>query len=261
MKTDVISPPIFLEDISEQPRIRLINHLMKHELFLENLSRPDDCQREKVTVPDYASEFIKNKALPEYRFPWGTRDIVVGRHWAMVSPHFSTSILAGIMPDYFSNGNMYHVPWIVVEKVYFLVHEPKKHWCLAELEIRNGVVTFYDSLGWAGGNRRRWWRQMKKYLPKKLTLYLHMHGVLESKGISAGSYNITYKYADAPFQAALFGDRGIWVCIFLYRLCRNLPLTVDDPLQTALACRKRMLEYFWNHKIQIESTLSVVEGI
>ncbi|GKE35233.1 phospholipase-like protein [Tanacetum coccineum] len=42
-----------------------------------------------------------------------------------------------------------------VEKVYFLVNEPKEHWCLTELEIRTGVVTFYDSLGWAGRSRRR----------------------------------------------------------------------------------------------------------
>nr|GEX71360.1 phospholipase-like protein [Tanacetum cinerariifolium] len=93
--------------------------------------------------------------------------------------------------------------------VYFLVNEPKKHWCLVELEIHNRVVTFYDSFGWAGGNKRRWWRQMTKLLPKKLTVYLLMHGIFESKGISADSYNITYKYDAAPFQAALFGDCGI----------------------------------------------------
>ncbi|GKA55147.1 reverse transcriptase domain-containing protein [Tanacetum coccineum] len=75
--------------------------------------------------------------------------------WAIVSPHFSTNILSRIMPDYFSNGHMYPLPWIAVEKVYLLVNEPKKHWCLAELEIRNGVITFYDSLGWADGSRRR----------------------------------------------------------------------------------------------------------
>ncbi|GJW20153.1 phospholipase-like protein [Tanacetum coccineum] len=173
------------------------------------------------------------------------------RDWAIVSPYFSTSILSGIMPDYFSNGHMYPLPWIAVEKVYFPVNEPKKHWCLAELEIRNGVVTFYDSLGWAGGSRRRWWRQMKKLFPEKLTVYLLMHGIFESKGISADDYKITYKYAAAPFQASLFGDCRIWVCIFIYRLCRNLPVTVDDPLETALAYRERMLEYFWNHKIQV----------
>ncbi|GJR06735.1 ribonuclease H-like domain-containing protein [Tanacetum coccineum] len=99
---------------------------------------------------------------------------------------------------------------IAVEKVYFLVNEPKQHWCLAQLEIRTGVVTFYDSLGWAGGSRRRWWRRMKKVLPEKLTLYLLMHGIFDSKGISADHYKITYNYASVPFQASLYGDCGIW---------------------------------------------------
>ncbi|GJS45806.1 phospholipase-like protein [Tanacetum coccineum] len=238
---------------------------------LENLSRPDGCKSDKVTVPEYMSAFINNKDLPEYRFPWGKRDIVIGRSfwlslsclnigksgwltdqhldvwidlmwslrppeadWAIVSPHFSTCILNGMMQDYFSNGHMYPLPWIAVEKVYFLVNEPKQHWCLARLEIRTGVVTFYDLLGWAGGSRRCWWRRMKKVLPKKLTLYLLMHGIFESKGLSADHYKITYNYASVPFQASLYGDYGIWVCIFIYRLCRNLPVAFDnDPLETA----------------------------
>ncbi|GJW89962.1 phospholipase-like protein [Tanacetum coccineum] len=401
MKTEVIMPPFDLEDFSRQPRIRSINHIMTHEPFIE--------------------------ALPEYWFPWGKRDIVIGRSfwlslscvntgnssllndhhldlwidlmwsfrppevdWAIISPHFSTCMLSKIMPDYFSNGHMYPLPWQAVEKAlptYMLaldqnltysplvttlnnltlfpigtchgiwcfsygtpsimatqwnpsikrsinilvlaftsqpktdkillgfgvrpdtldpiiikvscprsgqgswyvpvftlssmdwnklendclpresnrfkrssqaavvhdidaifrdgltapmcisslgnssrsfwlslsclnivkagwlndnVNEPKTHWCLADLEIRTGVVTFYDSLGWVGGSKRRWWRRMKKLLPEKLTVYLVMHGILERKGISADDYKITYKYADAPFQASLFGDCGIW---------------------------------------------------
>ncbi|GJU14465.1 phospholipase-like protein [Tanacetum coccineum] len=161
--------------------------------------------------------------------------------WAIVSPHFSTCILSGMMPDYFSNGHMYPLPWQAVKKVYFPVNEPKTHWCLAELEIRTGVVAFYDSLGWAGGSRRRWWRRIKKLFPEKLSVYLVMHGIFQSKGISADDYKITYKYVNAPFQASLFGECRIWVCIFIYRLFRNLPLIVDDPLETALAYCERML--------------------
>ncbi|GJX79452.1 hypothetical protein Tco_0327601 [Tanacetum coccineum] len=41
-------------------------------------------------------------------------------------------------------------------------------------------------------------------------------------------------------------------------LYRNLPVTVDDPLEIALTYRERMIEYFWNHKIQVERTSSVV---
>ncbi|GJR34581.1 phospholipase-like protein [Tanacetum coccineum] len=213
MNMDVITPPIFLEDMFGHPRTWSINLLMTHEPFIE---APDDCKRDKVTVLDYMSAFIKNKALPEYQFPWGKRDIFVGcRFWLTLS-----------CLDIGKTG------WLT-DHVYFLVNEPKNHWCLAELEIRNRFGTFYDSLGWASGNRRQWWRKMKRYFPEKVTLYLHMYGVLESKGISADSYNITYNYADAPFQAALFGD--------------------------SLAYHERMLEYFWSHKIEIESIVSIVE--
>ncbi|GJR82114.1 phospholipase-like protein [Tanacetum coccineum] len=271
MKTEVNVPPFDFEDISEQLRIRSMNDIMTHEHFVENLSRPDDYKSDKVTVLEHMCEFITNKDLPEYRFPWGKRDIVIGRSfwlslsclntvkagwlndhhldlwidliwslrppeadWAIVSPHFSTCILSGMMSDYFSNGHMYPLPWQAVEKVYFLVNEPKTHWYLAELEIHTGVVTFYDSLGWAGGSRRRWWRRTKKLLPEKLTVYLVMHGILERKGISADDYKITYK------------------------LCRNIPLIVDDPLEIALAYRERMLEYFWSHKIPVKRTSSIV---
>ncbi|GJX14712.1 phospholipase-like protein [Tanacetum coccineum] len=159
----------------------------------------------------------------EYRFPWGYRDIVVDREfwlvlacldkikegwlkdshldlwvdlmwyfrepdadWAMVSPHFLPCTLGGSMIDYYSNGVRYPVAWRDVEKVYFLVNEPKKHWCLAGLHISTRVVTFYG-------------------------------------------------------------------------LSHNLPLTVDDPLQTALAYRERMLQYFWRHKIEAEKTVVLDE--
>nr|GEU85586.1 reverse transcriptase domain-containing protein [Tanacetum cinerariifolium] len=62
----------------------------------------------------------------------------------------------------------------------------------------------------AGGSRRRWWRRMKKVLPEKLTLYLLMHGIFDSKGISANDYKITYNYASFLFQASLYGHCGIW---------------------------------------------------
>nr|GFB30539.1 phospholipase-like protein [Tanacetum cinerariifolium] len=228
--------------------------VLEENLKVKVDDKPDDAlvkvKKKKCQLalrPNYvlrSAERRKDKL--EYQFPLGKRDIFVGRHigltlacldigktgwltdhvdlmwslrlpetnWVMVSPHFSTCIQAGMMPDYYSNGNMYSVPWRDVKKVYFLVNEHKKHWCLAELEICNGIVTFYDSLGWALGNRRPLWRKMKRYLPEKLTLYLYMHEVLESKGISADNYNITYNYVDAPFQAALFAGYGIWVWIF-----------------------------------------------
>nr|GEX40583.1 phospholipase-like protein [Tanacetum cinerariifolium] len=140
------------------------------------------------------------------------------------------------------------------------VNEPKKHWCLAELHIFTGVVTFYDSLGWVCGNRRPWWRMMKRTLPQQLTLYLNEHGALQSTGIAVETYEIKYMFPKVVREANDYGDCGVWVCIFLYRLSRNLPLTVDDPLQTALAYREWILQYFWRHKIQAGKTVVLDEG-
>nr|GEU89157.1 phospholipase-like protein [Tanacetum cinerariifolium] len=128
MKIEVNVPPLDLEDILGQPRIRSMNDIMTHEPFVEHL--------------DLWIDLMWSLRPPE-------------ADWAIVSPHFATCILSKMMLVYFSNGYMYHLPWKAVEKVYFSVNEPKTHWCLVELKIRTGVVTFYDSLCWSGGCRRR----------------------------------------------------------------------------------------------------------
>ncbi|GKD25542.1 phospholipase-like protein [Tanacetum coccineum] len=211
---DYIAAPEFEEDVSEAPKIRPINELMTLEVFVEQLSRPHNFKKEKVTLPDGFAEFLKMQDPPEYQFPWGYQDIAVTRafwlglacldpakdgwfhdchldlwvdlmwyfrdpdaDWAMVSPHFLPSIPGGSMRDYFFNGVRYPVAWRDVEKVYFPVNEPKKHWCLAELHISTGVVTFYDAL--------------------------------ESKGISVESYEIKYMFPKVFEQADLYGDCGV----------------------------------------------------
>ncbi|GKB76827.1 phospholipase-like protein [Tanacetum coccineum] len=127
----------------------------------------------------------------------------------MVSPHFLPCTLGESMIDYYSNGVRFLVTWRDVEKVYFLVNKPKKHWCLAKLHISTGVVTFYDSLGWVSENRRPWWRQMKRTLPQQLTLYLNKHGVLQSKGIAVETYEIKYVFPRVVRQADDYGDCGV----------------------------------------------------
>ncbi|GKF88080.1 hypothetical protein Tco_0258957, partial [Tanacetum coccineum] len=48
-------------------------------IIIQNLSRPDGCKKDNVTVPDEISEFLKMQDPPEYRFPWGFRDLTVDR--------------------------------------------------------------------------------------------------------------------------------------------------------------------------------------
>ncbi|GJS04491.1 hypothetical protein Tco_0320999 [Tanacetum coccineum] len=76
---DTIVAPDFEEEVSGQPKMRSLNELMTIQEFVENLSRPHDCERDKVTVPDDISEYLQMQKAPEYRFPLGFWDIAVGR--------------------------------------------------------------------------------------------------------------------------------------------------------------------------------------
>ncbi|PWA39760.1 phospholipase-like protein [Artemisia annua] len=245
----VISPkpvPNFHKPVTRSSKTSITS--LEH--FQEDLSRPN--ARTTVNVPEHIRMFLKEIKASKYWFPWGRCDIHVDRRfwlalagldtfkkgwltdnhldlwvdllwrfrpneadWAVVSPHFSQALLAGVFPTYYSNGVRYPVPWKDVERVFFLVNEPDKHWILAELHIATGVVTFYDSLGLVKSNRRSWWRAMKKDLPLRLISYLNECGVLKSKGI----------------------------CIDT--LCRNEQLEVKDPVQAALAYREPNMKY-WN---------------
>ncbi|GJT83292.1 hypothetical protein Tco_1057634 [Tanacetum coccineum] len=128
--------------------------------FEENLSRPDGCERDKVTVPDEISEYLRMQDSLEYQFPWGFRDIPVG-------PIF----------------------WLTLA----CLDKTKEGW-------------LQDSVK---GNRRPWWRTMKKPFPQHLTSYLNEHGVLKNKGISVEEYEITYLFPNVVDQANEFGDYGV----------------------------------------------------
>ncbi|GJW83060.1 hypothetical protein Tco_0156205 [Tanacetum coccineum] len=207
---DTIVAPEFEVEISGQPKIRSLNELLTLQVFVENLSRPDGCKKDKVTVLDEISEFLKMQDPPEYRFPWGFRDITVDR-----------------------------IFWLQLA----CLDLAKKGW-----------------LGDSVRNRRPWWRNMKTNLPQQLTSYLNEHGVLASKGISVERYEIKYAFPNVVRQADESGDYGVWVCIFLYRLSHKQPLAFKDPIQTVLAYRETMLQYFWNHKFAAPKAVLMDEG-
>ncbi|PWA64835.1 ulp1 protease family, C-terminal catalytic domain-containing protein [Artemisia annua] len=234
--------------------------------FVEDLSRPDGSKKDRVTVPEYLHKVVvRNGKIPLYCFPWGYRDIPIGRDFWLallckdvggqgwLSDDYSLLSVrpGGNFVRYWADATRYPVALKSVNKVYFPMNEPDWHWCLAELDIPTGVVTFYDSLGWAKESNRPWWKDMRSRLPYQLFYYLIEVGVLDDKDIPIDGYEITLDYADVPSQHSSFGDCGIWACIFMHRLCFNLPLTFEDtPLQVALAFRERMIEYFWNNKEQ-----------
>nr|GEV30879.1 phospholipase-like protein [Tanacetum cinerariifolium] len=79
--------------------------------------------------------------------------------------------------------------WLL-DRVFFSINEPKKHYCLGVLHIRTGVITLYGSLFSKAVETRKWWIKMRKTLKKYIPPYLQEWGILDAKGIPLESYNI-----------------------------------------------------------------------
>lgn len=82
--------------------------------------------------------------------------------------------------------------------------------------------------------------------------YLQESEVLQRKKIDRSRYVITFRWAqNLPIQGPRYGDCGVWVCIFLYRLTHDLPLTVTDPVEVALAYREQLTSFYWKYKMVV----------
>ncbi|GKA10828.1 phospholipase-like protein [Tanacetum coccineum] len=153
--------------------------------------------------------------------------------WAMVSSYFLPLLLQGSMPLFYANNDIYPVPWSNVERVVIPTNEPLCHWSLAMFHICSGVVTFYDSESTEGGEYRKWYLQMRDCLKEKILVVLKEMGVFEKKYIDPKKYKISFKVAA--------GDSN--------RLANGIPLALDDPLQSALAYREKLIHFYFKHKI------------
>nr|GEZ10179.1 hypothetical protein [Tanacetum cinerariifolium] len=94
-------------------------------------------------------------------------------------------------------------------KVFIPINEPLHHWSLAMFHICSGVVTFCDNERTKGG-----------------------------------------KYPDGVTkQGGVFGDCGVYLCMFLYRLANSIPLALNDPLHSALAYQEKLIHFYFKHKM------------
>ncbi|PWA53773.1 ulp1 protease family, C-terminal catalytic domain-containing protein [Artemisia annua] len=171
--------------------------------------------------------------------------------WVMVGPYFNAQILYRDVPFYYADGVTYGVPWTdeSVEKVYFPINEPKVHWALGVLHIRSGLVTIYDSLHGPDAEGKVWWANWMEHFAAVIPPYLEEANVMAKKKIDPKSYSITFTYnKEVPMQVGYYGDCGIWVMIFLYRLTHNIPLMVDDAAAVAIAYREQLMAFFWKYK-------------
>ncbi|GJZ31844.1 hypothetical protein Tco_0576891 [Tanacetum coccineum] len=80
----------------------------------------------------------------------------------------------------------------------------------------------------------------------RLLVILEGAKVFDKKGIHPSDYNISFKLADnVPKQGGIFGDCGMWVCIFLYRLAHGLSFDVEDLVDVSLAYHEKMELVAW----------------
>ncbi|PWA77936.1 phospholipase-like protein [Artemisia annua] len=195
----------------------------------ENLIRPKGSPANRVNTFRDINLVLRTEKDLYYSFPWA--DNVVD--WT-----FWSALLC-------KGGN--RRGWLS-DAVYFPVNETEVHWVLAELDICSGVITLFDSLGGPRNpneDGRPWWEKWRKVLAEHLPLYLYESEVLQRKNIDPSSYYITFRWAqNLPIQGPTYGDCGVWLCIFLYRLTHELSLDASDPVEVALAYREQLTAFY-----------------
>ncbi|GJW68091.1 phospholipase-like protein [Tanacetum coccineum] len=85
----------------------------------------------------------KGWIMDEVNYMWHVR--LHEADWAMVGAYFVQIILQDSILVWYANGTKYKFAWRDVDQVFMPINETNKHWCLAQLDIQTGVVTFYDS--------------------------------------------------------------------------------------------------------------------
>ncbi|GKC38795.1 phospholipase-like protein, partial [Tanacetum coccineum] len=203
----------------------------------EDLTRPFNCI-DKVYCNFVLEQFLIKSSWRHCKFPWCNDISVDGRFWdALIG--LDDKRLGWLLDDVW---HMWHFrqschDWSIVS-CYFLT-----------LLLQDSMSFFYVTdeiypMAW------RDVEQMRSCLETKLHVLLHRTGVFASKGIDPNNYSIKFSQEqNVPQQGGLFGDCGVFVCLFLYRLAHGIPLAVEDPIQMALAYREKMVKFYFEHKI------------
>ncbi|GJU97776.1 phospholipase-like protein, partial [Tanacetum coccineum] len=134
--------------------------------WFEDLSRYNKAPN-RVHLTDAFDIFLGRQGPLRARFPW-YKDVSVDRRfwetlhvelwvnymwhvrpqdadWAMVGGYCMHLLLQDTIPLWYLDGSRYKVVSRDVDQVFMPINEMDQHWCLAQFDIRTGVVTFYGS--------------------------------------------------------------------------------------------------------------------
>nr|GEV75919.1 phospholipase-like protein [Tanacetum cinerariifolium] len=113
----------------------------------------------------------------------------------------------------------------------------------SEHKIESQIQRLYDHREASATHDKEfhlWYLKMRQCLEEKIPVVLKETSVFKKKNIDLAKYKISFRHADhVPKQGRVFGNCGVFLCMFLYRLAYGVLLDVDDPVQAALAYRKK----------------------
>ncbi|XP_071714465.1 uncharacterized protein [Rutidosis leptorrhynchoides] len=146
--------------------------------------------------------------------------------WCAVDPMFCTFVMNDDLqiPTCYSKGHVYPGNWKDVRRV-FIPACSGSHWVLLEFDIELGILKYYDSLilfdNPTRGRLGDFWKDLEDKLILKLPHFLEISGVFDRPGLNKKSYTISVRnnsLCETPQQNSEFGDCGVFVCMFMYRL-------------------------------------------
>ncbi|PWA60176.1 phospholipase-like protein [Artemisia annua] len=147
-------------------------------------------------------------------------------NWAMVSSYFVQLLLQDSLPLWYADGKTYNIPWSDVDKVIIPINEPKKHWLVAQFDIRTGVVTFYDSGQTFKEEWRDWYvslRECLKVIVNGYFGYLYLVDddfTLKPLNLVVPSFPRSHDNKNFPYLdlSAVGTSQGIWCFHSFYKI-------------------------------------------
>ncbi|XP_071691474.1 uncharacterized protein [Rutidosis leptorrhynchoides] len=173
--------------------------------------------------------------------------------WCAIDPLFCTCIEKGFdLATYYSDGHVFPGKWKDVRRV-FIPACSDKHWVLLVFDIELGIFTYYDSLILVDdpgrGRFGTLWTGLEAKIRTSLPDFLEVSGVFDRLGLNKGSYTISFRshpQKETAQQRSMFGDCGVFVCMFMYRLAFNMPVNTSlDTVEVALWYRESLLSLFY----------------
>nr|GEV83690.1 phospholipase-like protein [Tanacetum cinerariifolium] len=190
-------------NLSAHMKLAIEHCVPKKRKYVDDLKRPFN-RIDKIFLSHDLEECLSQSIVGHCKFPW-CNDIYVDRSFWHVLCGLDDNCKGWLVNEHIELWimHMWHtrpsdMDWGMVGS-YFL-----------PLLLQGSIPKFYANnaiypIGWSNVER-------------KIPVVVKETGVFEKKTIDPSKYNISFRYADhVPKQGGVFGDCGVFLCMFLYR--------------------------------------------